>query len=84
MVRNGSYKNGRPVYMLMAAVPPFLKSRGKPGPFRVSDLAVAAGRALLLRQPFHPEELDEVLLGCGMAGLCIGGGQGGAMLIERH
>jgi acetyl-CoA C-acetyltransferase len=64
MVRNGSYNNGRPVYIVDGCRTPFLKSRGKPGPFRASDLAVAAGRALLLRQPFHPEELDEVLLGC--------------------
>jgi acetyl-CoA C-acetyltransferase len=29
---------------------------------------VAAGRALLLRQPFAPESLDEVILGCVMPG----------------
>jgi acetyl-CoA C-acetyltransferase len=39
-----------------------------PGAFRASDLAVAAGKALLLRQPFAPEDLDEVLLGCVVSG----------------
>ena len=40
-------------------------SRGTgPGPFAASDLATHAGRALLLRQPFAPTELDEVILGC--------------------
>lgn len=43
---------------------PFLKARGRPGPFTPVDLAVAAGRPLLLRQPFSAEELDEVILGC--------------------
>src|SRR5260370_41341599 len=43
---------------------PFLKSRSRPGPFAASDLATLAGRALLVRQPFAPTELDEVILGC--------------------
>ncbi|MFO1284150.1 MAG: acetyl-CoA C-acetyltransferase [Burkholderiales bacterium] len=43
---------------------PFLKARNRPGPFAASDLATAAGRALLLRQPFAPTDLDEVILGC--------------------
>src|SRR6266404_4999482 len=43
---------------------PFLKSRNRPGPFAASDLATLAGRALLVRQPFAPTELDEVILGC--------------------
>lgn len=43
---------------------PSLKARNVPGPFSASDLAVQAGRALLLRQPFAPDKLDEVILGC--------------------
>jgi len=43
---------------------PFLKARNVPGPFSAADLAVQAGRELLLRQPFAPEELSEVILGC--------------------
>ena len=35
-----------------------------PGPFAASDLAAQAGRALLMRQKFAPEQLDEVILGC--------------------
>lgn len=53
-----------PVYVVDGARTPFLKARNKPGPFAASDLAVAAGRSLLLRQPFSPEALDEVILGC--------------------
>jgi acetyl-CoA C-acetyltransferase len=53
-----------PVYIVDGARTPFLKSRNRPGPFAASDLATDAGRALLLRQPFAPPELDEVILGC--------------------
>ena len=53
-----------PIYIIDGARTPFLKSRNRPGPFAASDLAAAAGRALLVRQPFAPKELDEVILGC--------------------
>jgi acetyl-CoA C-acetyltransferase len=53
-----------PIYIVDGARTPFLKSRNRPGPFAASDLATDAGRALLLRQPFAPAELDEVILGC--------------------
>lgn len=52
------------VYIIDGTRTPFLKARGKPGPFSASDLAVQAGRELLLRQPFAPTELDEVIMGC--------------------
>jgi len=55
-----------PVYVVDGARTPFLKARGKPGPFSASDLAVAAGRPLLARQKFAPGDLDEVILGCAM------------------
>jgi len=54
----------QPIYIVDGARTPFLKSRNRPGPFAASDLATAAGRALLMRQPFAPGELDEVILGC--------------------
>lgn len=54
----------RSVYIVDGSRTPFLKARSGPGPFSGSDLAVAAGRALLLRQPFEPDALDEVILGC--------------------
>jgi len=54
----------QPIYIIDGARTPFLKSRNKPGPFAASDLAVAAGKVLLSRQPFAPTELDEVILGC--------------------
>ena len=53
-----------PIYVVDGARTPFLKSKNTPGPFAASDLAVQAGRALLLRQPFAPTDLDEVILGC--------------------
>src|SRR5437867_7575662 len=53
-----------PIYIIDGARTPFLKSRNRPGPFAASDLATAAGRALLIRQPFAPRSLDEVILGC--------------------
>ncbi|KAF0219321.1 MAG: acetyl-CoA [Geobacteraceae bacterium] len=68
MTRAGAYASGRPVYIVDGMRTPFLKARGVPGPFRASDLAVAAGKALLLRQPFSAEELDEVILGCIIPG----------------
>jgi acetyl-CoA C-acetyltransferase len=58
----------RPVYVVDGSRTPFLKARGAPGHFRASDLAVAAGRPLLARQPFPASQLDEVILGCVSAG----------------
>lgn len=52
------------IYIVDGARTPFLKSRNRPGPFAASDLATIAGRALLMRQPFEPFQLDEVILGC--------------------
>ena len=54
----------QPVFIVDGARTPFLKARSRPGPFSASDLAVQAGRALLKRMPFAPDELDEVILGC--------------------
>lgn len=55
-------------YLVDGARTPFLKARGAPGPFSASDLALQAGRRLLLRQPFEPGALDEVILGCIIPG----------------
>lgn len=61
-------RGGRPVFIVDGSRTPFLKARGKPGPFMAADLAVAAGRPLLARQSFSPAELDEVIAGCVMPG----------------
>lgn len=53
-----------PIYIVDGARTPFLKARNAPGPFSASDLATQAGQSLLLRQPFSPSDLDEVILGC--------------------
>lgn len=56
----------KPVYFVDGARTPFLKAPGGPGHFSASDLAVLAGRALLSRQRFSPEAIDEVILGAAM------------------
>ena len=66
MQQNSTY--GREVYLIDGSRTPFLRARDKPGPFRASDLAVQCGRPLLARQPFAPEALDEVILGCVSSG----------------
>jgi len=43
---------------------PFIKATGQPGPFTASDLATRCGQSLLLRQPFLPDAIDEVIIGC--------------------
>src|SRR5256714_9633247 len=52
------------VYVIDGARTPFLKSKNRPGPFAAADLATQAGRTLLVRQKFAPDQLDEVILGC--------------------
>jgi acetyl-CoA C-acetyltransferase len=58
---------GHPVYVVDGARTPFLKAKGRPGPFSAADLAIAAGRPLLARQPFEPDAFDQVILGNTMA-----------------
>lgn len=61
---SGTPTSGRPVYIVDGARTPFLRARGKPGPFTPVDLAVQCGRQLLMRQPFAPDAFDRVVLGC--------------------
>ncbi len=56
--------NGRKVYVVDGNRTPFLKATGTPGKFKAADLAVAAGRPLITRQPFAATAFDEVILGC--------------------
>ena len=51
----------QPIYIIDGARTPFLKARNAPGPFAASDMATAAGSALLARQRFAPDQLDEVI-----------------------
>ncbi len=60
--------NNKTVYVVDGSRTPQLKARGKPGAFTASDLAFAAGRSLLARQPFEPDKFDEVILGCMIPG----------------
>lgn len=66
-MKQNSNLSGRDVYVVDGARTPFLKAKGI-GLFSASDLAVAAGTALLNRQPISPEDLDEVIIGCAMPG----------------
>ena len=58
--------NTQRVYIIDGARTPFLKARGKPGPFSGGDLAVGCGRPLLARQKFSPTQFDEVIVGAAM------------------
>jgi len=64
--RKFDYK--RPVYIVDGTRTPFLKARGKPGPFKHADLAIQSARALLNRMPFEPDAIDEVIYGSTMPG----------------
>ncbi len=66
-MKHQSNLSGRNVYIVDGSRTPFLKAKGI-GPFTASDLAVAAGTALLNRQPIAPSELDEVIIGSAMPG----------------
>lgn len=52
------------VYIVDGARTPFIKAQGKPNPWSAADLAVAACAPLLARQPFLPNEIEEVIAGC--------------------
>lgn len=67
LMKHKSNLNGKAVYVVDGSRTPFLKAKGL-GPFTASDLAVAAGNSLLKRQSFSPEAIDEVIIGCVMAG----------------
>ena len=56
--------SAKTIYIIDGARTPFLKAKNRPGPFSAGDLATQSGRTLLMRQPFSPQELDEVILGC--------------------
>jgi acetyl-CoA C-acetyltransferase len=58
----------RTVYVVDGARTPFLKAKGKPGPFSAANLGIAAARPLLARMPFEPTDIDEVIAGCVMPG----------------
>lgn len=61
-------KFAKPVYLVDGNRTPFLKARGKPGPFRHAELGIYAARPVLQRMPFEPEEFDEVIMGSTMPG----------------
>ncbi len=63
-----SKKYARPVYIVDGSRTPFLKARGKPGPFKHAELGIYASRPILQRMPFSPEEFDEVIFGSTMPG----------------
>ena len=54
------------VYIVDGARTPFLKAKGKLGPFTSGDLAVGCARPLLARQQFAATAFDEVIVGAAM------------------
>jgi acetyl-CoA C-acetyltransferase len=66
-MKQKSNLSGRSVYVVDGNRTPFLKAKDV-GPFTSSDLAVAAGLPLLNRQPFSPNQLDDVIIGSAMPG----------------
>ena len=65
---NTHKKYAKPVYLVDGSRTPFLKARGKPGPFKHADLGINAARSVLLRMPFAANEIDEVIFGSTMPG----------------
>ncbi|MFT7556605.1 MAG: acetyl-CoA C-acetyltransferase [Planctomycetota bacterium] len=61
-------KYSKTVYLVDGSRTPFLKARGKPGPFKHADLGIYAARAVLQRMPFEPDAFDEVIMGSTMPG----------------
>lgn len=57
----------RKVFIVDGARTPILKARSGRGPFSAADLAVQAGRPLLMRNRVPQEAFDEVILGCVMS-----------------
>lgn len=64
-MKNNKLQTGKAVYIVDGNRTPFLKANGI-GLFTGSDLGVAAGSALLNRQPFSPSEINEVIVGCAI------------------
>jgi acetyl-CoA C-acetyltransferase len=58
----------RDVYVVDGSRTPFLKARGRPGPFKAIDLALGCARPLMARQKFKAKDVDEVIMGCVMPG----------------
>lgn len=74
-IKKTTYGNGRSlmssvktVYIVDGSRTPYLKARGKPGAFTAGDLAVGAGKPLLMRHNFQLDAISEVILGCVMPG----------------
>ncbi len=61
-------KYSKPVYLVDGSRTPFIKARGRPGPFKHADLGIYAARSLLTRMPFEPNQFDEVIMGSTMPG----------------
>lgn len=54
------------VYIVDGSRTPFLKVSGKVSPLSAVEMALAAAKPLLARQPFSAMQIDEVITGCVM------------------
>ena len=56
------------VYFIDGNRSPYLKARGRPGPFKAADIGVQTAKTLLRRLPVDAEEFDQVIVGNTGAG----------------
>ncbi len=56
------------VYFVDGNRSPYLKARGRPGPFKAADIGVQTAKTLLRRLPVAAEEFDQVIIGNTGAG----------------
>ena len=54
------------VYIVDGRRTPFLKMKGRAGPFSAADLGVSCAKALFTQLPFQASDLDQVIVGCVM------------------
>lgn len=61
-------QSSRAVYFVDGNRSPYLKARGRPGPFKAADIGVISAKTLLQRLPVDKSEFDQVIVGNTGAG----------------
>lgn len=67
MTRKHATTTTSPVYIVDGARSPFIKAKGKAGPFSAADLAVPICQQLIARLSLSDHAIDEVITGCAVA-----------------
>jgi len=60
--------NRRDVYFVAGTRSPFLKARGRPGPFKAAEIGVQSAKTLIQKFPADPGVIDQVIVGNAGAG----------------